>query len=301
MVQNFTSTQITVEPQIKMRIFAKNKTAMDGVKTIKYSDIFLSCFADDAQTCIPTAKEHYLVYIYSGELELTERGKITKIHSGECVFIRKDNHVGMTKLPKNGEQFKSIFLNFTRKFLREFYPTLDKNQLPEDAQRQQGSVYKLPADRPDVVSLFESMTPYFDSSTPPSDELLKLKMQEGVYVLLRTDKNFYSSLFDFSEPWKIDILDYLNKSYMCELSMEEIASYTGRSLATFKRDFKKISPLPPQKWLIQKRLEEARRKIGNGTKATDACFEVGFKNLSHFSTAFKRQYGFPPTGSKSRV
>jgi AraC-like DNA-binding protein len=83
---------------------------------------------------------------------------------------------------------------------------------------------------------------------------------------------------------------------MYDLSIEDIASYTGRSLAGFKRDFKKISPLSPEKWLIRKRLEEAQRKIGNGKKASDACFEVGFKSLSHFSTAFKRQYGFPPTG-----
>jgi hypothetical protein len=55
----------------------------------------------------------------------------------------------------------------------------------------------------------------------PADELLKLKMAEGVYVLLNTDKCFYSSLFDFTGPWKIDILDYLNENCMYDLSMEE--------------------------------------------------------------------------------
>ena len=30
-------------------------------------------------------------------------------------------------------------------------------------------------------------------------------------------------------------------------------------------------------------------------KAQEVCTEVGFKNLSHFSTAFKKQYGIPPT------
>lgn len=38
---------------------------------------------------------------------------------------------------------------------------------------------------------------------------------------------------------EIDILDYLNENYMYDLSMGEIASYTGRSLATFKRDLPK--------------------------------------------------------------
>jgi AraC-like DNA-binding protein len=83
---------------------------------------------------------------------------------------------------------------------------------------------------------------------------------------------------------------------MYDLSMEEIATYTGRSLAVFKRDFKKISSLQPQKWLIQKRLEAAHNKIRNeGKKVSDVCFEVGFKNLSHFSGVFKQQFGYAPT------
>jgi AraC family transcriptional regulator, exoenzyme S synthesis regulatory protein ExsA len=55
-------------------------------------------------------------------------------------------------------------------------------------------------------------------------------------------------------PWKIDLLDFMEKNFCEDLSMEEFASYSGRSLATFKRDFKKASPLSPQKWLIEKPL-----------------------------------------------
>lgn len=68
-------------------------------------------------------------------------------------------------------------------------------------------------------------------------------MIEGAYVLLNTDKNLYASLFDFVDQWKIDIIDYLNENYMYDLTMAEIASYTGRSLATFKRDFAKVSAI----------------------------------------------------------
>lgn len=107
----------------------------------------------------------------------------------------------------------------------------------------------LPSNRLDIRSLFESVIPYFDAGEKPSEDVLKLKMVEGIYVLLNTDRNLYASLFDFVEPWKIDILDYLNENYMCDLSLEEIASYTGRSLATFKRDFAKVSNLTPQSGL----------------------------------------------------
>jgi len=42
--------------------------------------------------------------------------------------------------------------------------------------------------------------------------------------------------------------------------------------------------------------EEAKRLIEDeGEKPLDVYMKVGFKNLSHFSTAFKRQFGFTPS------
>ena len=87
---------------------------------------------------------------------------------------------------------------------------------------------------------------------------------------------------------------------MNDLSLEEIANYTGRSLATFKRDFKKVSELSPQKWIIRRRLEAAHALIRSGVRnVTDICFEVGFKNLSHFSKIYKEKYGSSPANSIS--
>ena len=88
--------------------------------------------------------------------------------------------------------------------------------------------------------------------------LFHLEPVEIVLHVLRGDAPECSvKPFHFNEPWKIDILDFLNKNYMYEFTMEDLAHYTGRSLATFKRDFKKISDLTPEKWLIRKLLEVA--------------------------------------------
>ena len=77
--------------------------------------------------------------------------------------------------------------------------------------------------------------------------------------------------------------------------MRRDTSYTGRSLATFKRDFAKISDLSPRKWLIRRRLEAAHQLIQSGKKkVTDICYAVGFKNLSHFSKVYKEMYGTSP-------
>lgn len=269
---------------------------MERLDVFDYSNVLIASYFTDDRGCAHENREHTLIYLCSGELEIEERGKKTVLHPGNCAFMRRDNRMWLQKHVKEGEPYHSIVLKFSRAFLREFYQTLDNRQLPADSMREKVSLRILPENRPDIRSLFESVMPYFDAGEKPSEEVLKLKMIEGVYVLLNTDRNLYASLFDFAEPWKIDILDYLNENYMYDLSMEEIASYTGRSLATFKRDFAKVSDLTPQKWIIKRRLEAAHTLIKSGKKkVTEACFDVGFKNLSHFSKIYKDAYGVAPS------
>ena len=269
---------------------------MEQLDVFDCSNVFIASYFTNDRGCAHCNREHTLIYIHSGELEITERNRKTILRSGDCAFMRRDNLMWLQKRVKEGKPYHSIVLKFSHDFLREFYQTLHHRELPTDAKRDKSSLHVMPANRLDIRSLFESVIPYFDAGMSPSNEVLKLKMIEGVYILLNTNKNLYASLFDFVDPWKIDIIDYLNSNYMYDLSMEEIARYTGRSLATFKRDFAKVSDLTPQKWIIKRRLEAAHELIKFGKKkVTEACFDVGFKNLSHFSKIYKETYGYAPS------
>lgn len=268
---------------------------MDNMTTVQYGNIMLRVYLSLDKFCPHRMEQHVLMYLYEGEVLLTERGRTTVLSKGECAFIRKDCNVMMDKRCVGGKPFVATFLSFTREFLLDFYKHIDRDNLPTQARRKGSSVCKLPTDRPDIKSLFDSLLPYYDAQVKPTDELLKLKMIEGLYVLLNTDKNLYASLFDFADPWKIDILDFMNKNYMNDLSIRELAVYTGRSLATFKRDFGKVSVLTPERWLIKRRLEEAHQRLEEHEgSVTDICYQVGFKNLSHFSKAYKMMYGTSP-------
>ena len=220
-----------------------------------------------------------------------------KIHvrKGECVFIPRDHHITMYKKTYGGERYCGIFLMFTRSFLKEMYGKLALNKTKTDAPKLDSAVIKLPR-TVELASLFASMTPYFDPEVKPKDNFMELKLQEGLMALLDIDERFVPTMFDFNEPWKIDILGFMEENFMSDLSIEEIAHYTGRSLATFKRDFKKISSLTPEKWLIKKRLEKAYELMRTGKKkVVEVYAEVGFRNPSHFSTAFKKEFGVAPT------
>ena len=268
---------------------------VDKLRTINYSGIFLSCFSDYSEKCIHATPEHVLLYLYSGEQVIEDRNRKITIKAGECAFIRRNHRLLMYKNSKGNELYKGISLTFNRGILREFYSKLPKNDLPKKVPVSDKNVFKIER-RADITSLFQSLTPYFEDNIKPAEGVVHLKLQEGIYAVLNSSDAFFPILFDFAEPWKIDILEFMNASYKDDLSMEQIAAYTGRSLATFKRDFRKISSLSPQKWLIKRRLEAAYVKLKEeGKKVQDVYVEVGFKNPSHFSTAFKKQYGVAPT------
>ena len=260
-----------------------------------YNDVFYSFYYDDLSGCTHRSREYAINYVYSGEMILDNGKEQIRVGKGECVFIPRNHHITMYKKTKDGERYCGIFLMFTRRFLREMYSKFGQGKVPANTLKLDPDVIKLPK-TVELASLFASMTPYFDPEVKPKDDFMNLKLQEGLLALLHIDNRFAPTLFDFNQPWKIDIMEFLNENYMYEFTMEEMAHYTGRSLATFKRDFKKISDLTPEKWLIRKRLEVAYAKMKEGgKKVVDVYAEVGFKNPSHFSTAFKKQYGIPPT------
>ena len=262
---------------------------------VNYGDILLSCRIPRDLHVEHRMPAHSVIFVRSGKLVIVGRDKSEEVGAGQYVFIRRDCTIDVTKVPLAGEPYRGINLTLPRRELKEYY-----TRIAGSCKRLQGvapigkTVNVLPRTVA-LKSLFDSFLPYTDSGETPATEWLQLKVQEAVMCLLALDDRFYPTLFDFNEVWKIDLLDFMEQNFTEELSLEEFASYTGRSLATFKRDFAKISPLSPQRWILEHRLERAKSLLlAGGITAQEAGYRVGFKNRSHFSQAFKKRYGCAP-------
>ena len=261
---------------------------LKGIDTLRYSDIFLAMYSDNGSSCLHRNHSHVLVYMYSGELEIKEHKEITRLHKGDCAFIRKDFSVQLTKQACKMEQFKAVFLMFTDKFLRNFYCRLDKESLPENARRSKVSLYRLPSDRPDIVSLFESMTPILQFRHPTYGRTVGIEDDRRIVRTPEYGQEPVCLAFRLRRP----VENRHHGLHGTELHERPYAGGNGQlyraELATFKRDFNKVSDLSPQKWVIRRRLEAAHALILSGTrKVTDVCYRVGFKNLSHFSKSIR--------------
>lgn len=262
---------------------------------INYENILQSCCIPHDMHVEHRVPAHSIIFVRSGKLLVEEKGKTDEISAGNYVFLRRDCSVNVTKAPLDGEPYRGINLSLPRTALKEYY-----NRIAEASKKQHqkpiNQIVSLLPQTTALKSLFGSFLPYTDSGETPTQEWLQLKVQEAIMCLLEIDPRFYPTLFDFNEAWKIDLLAFMEQNYTEDLNLEEFASYTGRSLATFKRDFAKISPIPPQRWIMEHRLEKAKDLLKEQkVSAQEVGYMVGFKNRSHFSQAFKKRYGYAPT------
>lgn len=270
---------------------------MDKNITIyNFMDTFYCCEVFRDKFCEEMVTEHMLVCLCSGELDLIAHDKRQyHLSKGQSFFLPRNHRMVKVKHPsKDGEPFKGLFLQLKMPFLRRM---VDEVSLDVKAKplRPETTPYILLPEHPFLKGFFKSLESYFDAQEYPSEALMETKEREAVLTLLQVKPEVASLLFDFTEPFKIDLKDYMNRNYRSDLGIGDFAHYTGRSLSTFKKDFERAFHLSPGRWLTKRRLQEARQLMEGGEKPLDVYLQVGFKNLSHFSTAFKREYGFPPS------
>jgi AraC-like DNA-binding protein len=237
-------------------------------------------------------QDHSLSYLISGEIEFYTNAGTLLAKPGTIGFVKRNELVKSLKIPgPNGQPCKSISIWLDQESLRRFS---SENNMKSNGVYKGASMIQLSDEF--IKGYFNSLLPYFDHPTQLTKSLAKLKTNEAIELLLRYDLTLKDLLFDFSEPNKIDLEAYMNQNYKYNVSLKQFAKLTGRSLATFKRDFQKIFRIPPQKWLLNKRLQEAHFLIAERKqKPSDAYIEAGFENLSHFSSSFKQLFGYNPS------
>jgi AraC-like DNA-binding protein len=219
------------------------------------------------------------------------------MQSGDYGFAKRNSLIKYNKKPPIGGKLKAFAIFFKQDFLKSFsneYGYVANSVTNKDA------LMGLAPD-PLFESYIQSVAPYQELIGIERDIFLSVKNKEIMLILLKTNPDLKDVLFDFSHPGKIDLEAFMNRNFKFNVSLKRFSYLTGRSLTSFKRDFEKIFNMAPGRWLMEKRLQEARYLMErNGQKPTDVYLEVGFEDLSHFSFAFKKKYGVSPNQLKQQ-
>ncbi|SKB57761.1 helix-turn-helix domain-containing protein [Dyadobacter psychrophilus] len=265
---------------------------MSQAEETTLSQIAYSCYFARSREGEQFVPEHVLSYQISGTLYLNDGIREYVCKEGSFRFTKRNRLVKFNKQPPENGEFKSISIYLDQHTLRNF--SLEFGY--DAAAHQNGNaVLELRSDRL-LTSYIDSLMPYQEFQPPTNQQLMLLKLKEAVLVLLQTNPEMKHILFDFSEPGKIDLEGFMQQNFHFNVQLKRFAYLTGRSLATFKRDFEKIFHISPSRWLLQRRLEAAHYLIKEKGKApSEVYLETGFEDLSHFSFAFKKAYGVAPS------
>jgi len=119
----------------------------------------------------------------------------------------------------------------------------------------------------------------YSGSQNPTESLVELKVKGNDEVLMERIINVINNHLDDSD-FNVDVL----------------TKEVGISRAQLHRKMKEMTGLPISEFIRNIRLEQAVRLLEEQKlNITQVAYTVGFSNLAHFSTVFRKQFGVSPT------
>jgi AraC-like DNA-binding protein len=79
-----------------------------------------------------------------------------------------------------------------------------------------------------------------------------------------------------------------------ELRLDDLAAVAELNVFQLIRLFKRVAGLTPHSYLVQLRLDDARRHLRNGMPLAEAATAAGFYDQSALTNHFRRSYGITP-------
>ncbi|WP_218858976.1 helix-turn-helix domain-containing protein [Mucilaginibacter sp. E4BP6] len=256
------------------------------------SRILYSCFSNINKEGERLIRDHVLSIILTGSQIVYLGDKTYEFNAGDIRFFRKNQLSKFIKLSLPDGEFKSLTVQMDKETLQQF--SINHKLYMDSSYKGENLLLLRPNEL--LNKYFDSLSPYIDGAGCSNDMLTELKVNEAIMILLQTNPELKNLLFDFSDPGKIDLETFMNRNYKFNANISQFAYLSGRSLASFKRDFERIFNSSPNRWIQKQRLKDAYVLIKEkGHKVSDVYMDVGFNDLSHFSFAFKKEYGTAPT------
>ncbi len=106
----------------------------------------------------------------------------------------------------------------------------------------------------------------------------------------------------FSNQTQIELVvstkKYLDTHFAKDINLDLLAHEGHTSKYHLIRMFKHYFGITPRQYLINKRIEQAKKVLQTGASVSETCYAVGFESVHSFSRLFKVKTGMPPSAYK---
>ncbi len=91
------------------------------------------------------------------------------------------------------------------------------------------------------------------------------------------------------------VVEYIEENFARQISLRDVAEAMGYSPCHLTTTFRQKTGVPVTAWIIQRRIAEAQRLLGEANLDVAAtCELVGFRDLCYFTRQFVRHVGVTP-------
>tara|TARA_R110002050_G_scaffold1244_5_gene8778 strand:+ start:71442 stop:72392 length:951 start_codon:yes stop_codon:yes gene_type:complete len=150
----------------------------------------------------------------------------------------------------------------------------------------------------DTQQLLEKLVSLFTQNHPDKEMMVDLGVSELVIRLLRQQGREILLSYSQQAPDTSGIvaaIHFLEKNLVIPLNVDQLSRHACMSRSKLYIEFKKQLGCSPGEFQQQLRIKASAEAIGAGKSVTEACYDVGFNDLSHFSRRFTQFYGCSPT------
>lgn len=241
--------------------------------------------------------EHTLIFVIKGVKLLHFPDHTLQVSPESIVLVRKGIYV-MAEYMEEGLDFEALLFFLPGKLLRSLAAEL---AIPTTADMNPYSVFQAN----ELTQGFKhQMRQYFGRPLYGLAALLAVKQKEILLLLMSSGYQAEVSRFIrgsvSSEP---EDLDFIVRNYLLQpVTLQDLASLTNRSLASFKRDFQQRYNCAPRQWINRERLRQATLLLQNTDQQIAGIAEsCGFESASYFIRLFKKEYSCTPSEWRAAI
>lgn len=234
-------------------------------------------------------------YILKGSARLVEANGLFTTSRQEGLLKSCGNFVGTYLPDEDGEDFEAMVIFLYPDLMREIYQEQLLDVSLESARANPPRTFVGNA----LLSRFvEGISIYFEHEELMDEELARLKVKELVMILLKSHYfegvvDFFQGLFGAKDSSFRAIIEH---NLFNQLSIEELAFLTHKSVSSFKRAFKKEFGDTPARYIKNRRLEQAAQKLRlTGDPVSSIAFDCGFQDVTTFSASFREKFNQAPS------
>ncbi|NOX34809.1 MAG: helix-turn-helix transcriptional regulator [Deltaproteobacteria bacterium] len=278
-----------IAPEYFHETIKSSKMKLDDVTFVEFKSIESEM---KYEVCL---KSNLLVFILQGEKIIKDLDREYRIKQGNGLFLKQNHYIMSHILGSKTKAYESFILMIDDQYLEDFFKRhgeIFKKQTHDELTNF--CTFKV---TPLIKAAVDSVFPYFKYHNKHTKTILRMKLDEMLINLIQDEKTgaIWASIKGIADKRSNDLKKYMELNYTKPWLLEEFALRSGRSLSTFKKEFKLIFKESPKKWINQKRLERARFLLNNSNyDVTEVSHLAGYSNLSYFIQLFKKSFDITP-------